>query len=224
MALVLIGNIPIAAKETVRWELRAGVEPVEEEFTTLASRQIIDELTEIGRLHIPVTLVLGAHTNDKLEIRDLFVKEIRPDTNPFEIKIVLVDVRYWWRYFHIRRALNITRRVGVHRRGEWQDELQQDVAPDLRFAKFSLQEPDNASSPPHTPKSSMDSIFNEIKEKLLDQIQYDMVVSTGALSAFKQLTFQDLDIDDPGDQAIARVLDFIPGAFLYPDYDGIIQF
>lgn len=224
MALALIEDIPIAAKETVRWELRSGSEPVEEEFTTLASRQIIDKLTDLGRSHTPVTLTLGAHTNDKLEVKGLFIKEIRPDTNPFEIRIVLVDVRYWFRYFHIRRALNITRRVGVKRRGEWQDELQQDVAPDLRFSKFSLQEPDNASSPPHTPKSSMDSIFNEIRERLLDQIQYDMPVSSEALSAFKQLTFQDLDVDDPGDQAVARVLEFIPGAFLYPDYDGVIQF
>jgi len=224
MSLALIDDIPISTKNSVRWELARGTDPVIERFTTVRTPIIVDKLNALGNAHLPVTLTMGADTENQIEVKNLYIVNILPDTNPYEMQIEVADVRFWWNYIHIRRAMNMPRRVGFRRRGAFNEQLQQEVVESLRFAKYSLTDPNNADSPPFTPQIALDSILEEIKTKLKDSAEIEMNYDTSSLTYFKQLTFQGVELDDPGNVAVSRIMEFVPGAYPYPDYDGIIRF
>lgn len=203
-----LGGVPVLASSVELWPIRAGVAPVVEEFDV--APQYLEGLLKTIKEDRPVEYVVNdggrVHT-----FRDLYVIREDPSARP-QIKRVLVADRRWkWPFQHILRRYNIRRRTGTVRRGEWNRRLQPGPVFTFQFAQFSLQ----AFNRPWTATAVLKDILETLGERGF-QIDKD-------IDALDKLPIEDEELDDTGDQALARALKFIPGTQVVIEPDGKLR-
>lgn len=214
-----IDEIPLLASSPVKWSLRAGVKPVIESFDVSPQ----DAMTLFGKIGKPVTLKIdpSAEGGKPVEVKNLYVLNIIPGDNPFISRVALADRRWFWTYAHVGPSgYNIRRNVGTKRILSVGNVLEnQSLAPDVWFARWSL-------NPPQTTISGNPWKANELLRKVISTVlghetKYNgESAGLGAIPDVSKLPVDNLMLDDSGDNAILRLLAYMPELALYIDYSG----
>lgn len=223
MTIATLADIPISTRSSVRWAIMGGVEPVQETFVFENSNSIRSLFIGLANGHVPVTLSLGGG-GGSATISGLFITGVFPGDDPGDIKVQASDLRWVWKYRHIRRSFNVLRRSGFRRRGQWQDLLQQQVSPKFRYAKFSLVNPEIEESEAYTARTAMESVLSELSAYSGDEIGYAFSYDLSTLAKFDSLPMEDVLLDDAGSVAVSRLLGFFPGTGVYVGSTGTVRF
>lgn len=211
---ITLAGEPVLATTTAQWSLRPGVEPVVEEFDLRpASRAVLSRY--LGRPE-PVTLsYLGT------SYENLFVLREDPAANEHIYRVLVADRRYLWRFRHVHERINLRRRVGVKRRGAWDDRglvgvdrsaLEQSAAA-FTYRRWTV-EPDTLM--PYSPR--------QLLRRIMRLVDRDAKVTLDPNVTDLQTPIEDLELDDPGNVAIQRMLSYLPGATVTVDPDGGVRF
>ena len=212
----------------VNWRLTTGVQP----FLSSVSiaRSDVTKALNLSKSRNNVILEVDAVAgNPKIEYFGLNVLYDQPAADPNEARIVLADRRYWWSYKHHYQWVNWRRRTGTRRRGDWQERSQQDATPTFQYARFSLPTLDLFGGAAWEPLQLLIYVINEV-EGFTAPLLGATANQGGALGIvrfderefadIKAMPIEHLDLDMPGDQAIARALSSVPGAGVTVRPDG----
>lgn len=226
---IVLGSSPAT------WNLSEGVSPA---MTT------VDLPTKIsspdGKTFTDIDLhgIYDLHMESggsKLIFKNIYPLRQIPGNVPEINRWLLTDRRYWWSYSHIGpRRYNWRRNVSFKRmrdiKGPTPD-LIQDILPVVQYAPWSLREPENNSPRPWTGKE----ILIDVLETLIEfessfsgddgsfvkpEIIFKNDDDSDFANTLDEIPVENLLIDDPGNQAIARVLSYLPGVGIYIDFDG----
>lgn len=200
-----LGNVALDDRASVSWTLRSGVDP----YVGLFSVDITSGQALLpGGEESPWTLKCDA-SGRSLQISNLYVLGEAPRMDPWTLTVMVADARIWWVRRHVRRSFNIRRRSGSRRRvdddgltlAQVQGELD-----DITFRKSSTN-----GGIPYTAREAVKEVLNEVTRGRW----------SGDLDQFPQKEVSDLEIDDNGAVALARVLELLPGAGVFVNRQGI---
>ena len=212
-----LDTIDLTGADAIEWSLTSGVRP----FQTTLSVSVAAGDALLGKtgqeLTLKVTEDVINGVNQTLEVQKVSVLHESGTSAPYLKKILISDLRWKWPYIHIFKRYNITRRSGNKRRVEHEGPLQvEPVVDDLIYAEWSLNPPE-AGGKPWTALEVLENVLT-------------MLVGEGAFTIrdevkrraqpHSDLPIQNFELDDPGDQALARALSQIPGARVYVDKQG----
>lgn len=198
---------------SAQWPEKAGVEPAIQEFTI--ATEFSEQLQRKGDALQPVTLTIidrdptGFNPDRIHEWQNLFVIDISPGDNPFQDKVTLADLRYWWSYVHIYKVYNERRRIATRRRGRFNEELQQDIVEQLTFRAASIK--DNGE--PHNARDILEDILfgdDGLVNQPLMNVTTDVFSGDVDTDILDQV-YEDVYIDDDGQQAVSIALSYAPG-------------
>ena len=217
MAVATIQGVPLL-DESVQWELRAGVAPVVSEF--LVSPDNARLLTD-GSMR-PVTLKIQSPGADGVEIRNLYVLEDRPGPNPKLKYIRVVDRRWYWDRILVRHSFNVRRNLGIRRvqAGFGTPEISP-LLPNVTYAPWSLN-----GGAAWSAEGALKLVWETVQEseKLATGAAPTLVISSDiAALTGEAMPLEDVHLADNGSAAMARLLDFIPGARITVDADGTVR-
>jgi hypothetical protein len=209
--IVKINGIPILLSQPVSWELKSGVAPVIREFPFDAARHGGAFENLLGRQVDLEFRVLG----ERMNVQNVWVMRILPGPKE-EIRVVQVaDWRWRLPYMHILKRYNMRRKVGVWRPESQNADEVVDVLEDISYWKWSLR----LEQDKWTPSDVLQDVFAEVNGRLFDGfVQPRLRVLV--LQHQERLPIENLEIDDSGDSAIARILDYFPAADLFVNWAG----
>ena len=210
-----IEKLPILGSSPVRWELRAGVKPYESEIDLRPQ----DAATLLEGPLRRRTLVMSTGKTT-LTAEGVYPLLRAVGENEFIHRVVLVDRRWFWSHRHVTRHFNVRRVVGSARQKapDTVPELEP-LTPKIAYAPFSLKDgvrPWNA---------------REILENVLEAcISAEGNMGLGGAALIKpevgnlidNLPIEDLELDDPADVALRRVLAYLPEASVVVELDGSV--
>lgn len=208
MTSAKIDGIPLLGSQPVRWSIREGVQPVVESFHIAA--QDLQAFSRKARVSLELVCPRGSIT-----FQNLWLVNTGPGPNPYISTITVADRRIWWSYTHVLRRFNMRRRVGVKRPVSPTAELQP-VLPDVQYAKYSLKDPESGKK-----WAAVDALESVLRDVIKADPEKD---ETYVLPKLGGLDVENLEIDDAGDAALARILSYFPGWTVYVASDGSIQF
>lgn len=201
--VVRIGDVVCGGSSTFSWEFRSGSTPVDQTFTLTATRAA--QLAPlVGK---PTTFTLEG-PRKTLTVRQVSVLELQPGSDPFTQRVRLADRRWLWPKVWVIATLNLRRTNGnrfLVGEGRIENKL---IQPEIKYARFSLYPPE---SPGH-PWTAKDALTHLITDLLGTPVVFDDEPT--------QVEIQDLDLDDPGNAAVDRLLAYLPGTDIYIDADG----
>src|SRR3990167_7229531 len=207
------GKELIITGESIQLPLRAGTSLTMQLFTMAPA----DAKGLIGGPH---TLIIHPLEGAEVKIEHLWVLNIQPGDVPYLARVLVADRRWFWDRGHIVGRYNMRRNVGVKRVLANADELQGvgDRAPDIAYWRYSLQ--------PGGDKHSAQSMLADVMGKV-SQIEKDYwgqtfqaILDDRIGSKIKTLPIEEFQIDDPGHEAVARAVGYLPEAAVTIDYDG----
>lgn len=202
----------------VAWRLSSGVVPSQADIEL--DHKDADAL--MFGLPSPVTLKIESPGAKGIEIKFLYVVEKIPASNPYTAFVRVVDRRYWWPYKHVNHSFNVRRIAGPRRVQAGFNQIVLDpLVPRLRYASWSI-----PKSGVWTAKTALKEIWKTVQEAEKDaggvtpslEIDKDIGKLTGAT-----LPLENIELQDTGDVALKRMLDFIPGAAITVDADGTVR-
>jgi len=212
-----LGTVPCLHSAPVRWRLREGVAPVVETFQVRPQ----DAEALVGQVVTLKIVVRGVeHAFEKLTV----LHQV-PGPSPHIAAVEVADRRYVWQYGHITGRFNMRRKVGILRALDPTRELQQ-ALPKFQYEKVSLFN-ENEGTP-----WTADELLNEMILRLLKVEEENDNGRLGAASVFftsqvgdqiSNLPIEDVEIDERADQALARVLNYMPAVGLLVDERGNIN-
>lgn len=205
-----ISGVPVLGTKDQSWSLVAGTRPFIGTFDV--PRESIGILFSKGGVSQPHTLTIG-----KNEYKFVYIVNQRPADNPHMGVIVVADRRIWWSYTHVTKRYNMRRRVGSKRRGLWQDELQQDVVPEIQYASYSI---DPSTNKPWVVSGMLLDFFTGEDGLAIPKGQFKI---DAGVKALQSMPVDNIQLEDPGDRATARILAAIPGAEVAVDPDGSVR-
>lgn len=206
MTRATINGFPCIDSGPVRWPLRPGVDPVTAQFDM--TPKDADAVLAQSR----VVLTFGGE-RQQVTVDNLFVLSEVSSGNPAIRTVMLTDQRWFWRYPHIRRGYNIRRHIGVKRLTDPVTLEIQPVDDDVTFAPWSLFTPEDGDRK---------WVASEVLSDVLTSVIPDGFVIPGS-GIFDEIPIEDLELDDSGDAAIKRVLDYLVGAEIAVGLDGQAQ-
>lgn len=212
---VKIDGSPALATSGVAWALTQGMRPHIGRFDLPKN--------DVERLKIrggAITLEISDGT-ETVKIENLYVIGDAPGPNPHVETILVADRRYWWSYAHVLRRFNKRRHIG-HKRISADDtpmEARQ-VEPDVWYAPYSL--PDgNAGASPWTAHDALDEVLKEVLDS-----EPNSETSPGytreSLPVIDALPFENVEIDDNGQDALRRLMAYLPGVGITLKADGTV--
>ena len=210
-----LGGFPLIGGESFSWPLREGTEPVVMEFTMAP-----DDAKQLKKKIGPFTLEITPPEGKGIKAEFLYVIGVGPGINPYESKVRVADRRYWWSYPHVLRRHNIRRSVGTKRvLANDQFAVPFDRADEIQFWAWSL----NGGNRWHPLLALMD-IFKEVADTEGDRFghRFSVKVEDTIGSRLKALPYENVEVDDPGNAALMRVLEYLKGAGVYVDLDGTV--
>ena len=214
----LINNFPLLASSEVRWTLKDGVKPFEAEFDI--QPHFADQLLS-GKTLAPVELYLNDGSGNDVTISGLYVIARGVGPNPHIARILVVDRRWFWPNIHVIKHFNVRRNIGVkrQRRLDTPPELQV-VTPDIAYAPFSLNE--------GQPWKAREVLQNILQNILTSETQTTgtggpFVIDPTLGNRLDNLPIENLEIDHPGDEALQRVLSYLPEAAVAVGKDGTVR-
>jgi len=196
----------------VKWSTRIGVSAVVEGFDVSPG--------SAGHLRAGSSASLRIIDNGNENIfDDLTILRNAPGAQPPIKRVLVADLRWTWPYKHILRRYNMRRRTGIGKRVSWkQGKLSEParlVRPMFAFAPYSL-------NPPNVAGARMWTAI-EILEDILSALDVRKFRIEKDVRRLKSLPVENLVLDDSGDQALSRVLSFLPGADVVVDPDGTVR-
>jgi len=203
MTRATLNGLPCLDSGPVRWPLRPGVEPVTAQF------DMTPDDAE-GVLGAPEVMLNVTGPRESFSVHRLSVLSEVSSGNPAIRTVMVTDQRWWWRYRYIRRGYNIRRLIGVRRLKDPQTLEIQPVPDDVTFAPWSLYPPDDGQR-----KWLAGEVLRDVLAHVLPSGR-----SVPDTSGFDEIPIEDLKIDDSGDGAVRRVLDFLVGAAITVGLDG----
>jgi hypothetical protein len=196
-----LAGFPLLGHGAFRWEFRPGVEPTlaEADFAPEHAAVLLD-----GELR-PLKLGIEASDAAKIEIDGVFVIQELPGPNPRIRRLLLADRRWFWSRKHVRRSFNVRRRAGVSRApSPGAPPVVDPVVDEVAYAPWSLRD-----GTPWDAEQALRDVLEELDgfeaaEGGLGGLDW------GATGRLDQVPFENLHLDDPGDQAVARLLAYLP--------------
>jgi hypothetical protein len=205
VTIATLAGVPLLALETVSWRFTQGVRPQQRVFqVTKARANAILEAAPPGR---EVELRIEGGGRKPLVAKALSVLGVVPGNHPDRVGILVTDRRYWWDRKIVVRRYNVRRRSGEFRLVDGNLE-RINALPDVTFAKYSLKDELHA----WTAKDIVDDVLKEVTEG-----RY----SLGKVDFASALDVDGLELQDDGQSAVKRVLDYIPSLTVYLNQDGI---
>jgi len=198
---VRIGGQAFVATGQVGWNLQAGLLPYSRVFDV--PNRTAQQLLQFGSS--ATTLEIIPESGASLRFQQIQILGNAPTANPAFKGIVLADRRVFWRRRHIRRSFNVRKRTGNFRlyQGVRQPVEITGVQPEFFYADYSL-------------NNGKAWKAKEVLEEVLSFLNGSFRIEDN----FDDIGVESLEIDDPGDQALARVLAYFPTADVYIDTDG----
>lgn len=232
-----IDGIPLAISPAVGWSFQTGVRPVMRTFGVQPKH--VERLTK--KVRKPVTLSITSN-GTRAVFRHLWVLSVLPGANKEEPQVLVSDLRWLWAYKHIRRCFNMRRTVGTRIIAKDGDQGRIDLAPDVQYADFSLNPEGGLWSCvemltlgkvgfkyERRPRGILDALASFVGEHSgrTPPIRISPAVTklygrTGAFGRDPYL-IENVEIDDPGDGAVLRVLANMPTADIWVDDFGAIR-
>lgn len=204
--LATLAGVPLEALNTVGWRLTQGVKPYTRTFDVHKTRAAA--ILKRAPAGTEVDLYIGGRR--PVIIQKLSVLSLGPSNHPDRVSVLVADRRYWWDWRLVRAYFNIRRPSGEMRLVD--GKLQRvNALPDVTFAKYSL-------------------LGEVIDWRAADVIKYVLGLVTKTegwspgkvdLSAFKSLDVDGLILEDDGQTAVKRALDYVPSLTLYMSKAGI---
>jgi len=211
--IALIDGRPVLGDSPITWTLREGTQPVTESFGMMPEDAKALAATSNKRKKVTLKLLLDDGTTKT--VSHLSVLRVTPGDNFNLPQVELADRRWFWAYKHIRREFNKRRRIGFRRLKTINPPELQTTADRVLYAPFSLQNPGLGLQGRWTAESALKNVFQEIGES-----EGTTLVPFFRDRFPRDIPFEDLTLDDPGDAAIARVLSYLPEAGIFIDYNG----
>lgn len=201
-----LGGVPLDAVDA-SWSETTGVRPYQRVFQVAGSAA--DKLFQ----RETVDLVLSPEGHRPVTYSNLYVLSIQAGPTPFQAGALVSDKRWLWPRVHVLRRYNVRRRTPDVRRlaQEGVPVAVQKLVPTIGYASFSLY-PRSAPANPWTAAQ----VLEDVLEAVCGKGGYRIIELPQ-----KPLPVEQLEIDDSGDQAIARVLRFFPGIMIYLDETGV---
>lgn len=201
-----LGGIPLDATDQ-SWSESVGIRPYQRAFQVSAAGAA--QLFAKG----VVDYVHQAEGHKKVTYKNLSVLSVQPGPTPAQSLVIVADDRWKWGRTHILRRYNVRRRTPDVRRlsQEGVPVAMQKLAPTIAYASFSLYPRSNPST-----AWTAGQVLEDVLEAVCGKGRWRIVTLPS-----KSLPIEQLEIDDPGDQAIARVLGYFPGLLIYLDPEGI---
>jgi len=211
MAKATLEGIPLLDSREISWPIREGTDPVMVEFDIIPDS--LPLLLDLARAkNGDITLIIEDVQPGTKELREnkfsgLWILGPGVPSHPRRKAILVSDRRWRWHSPLISKSYNLRRRVGVQRRGLWQDALQQDTVPVWNWFSWSL---------------------NGGKPWTADEIIFDVLLQLGEGVAFtkeeqadfdllRKLPIENMVLNDPGDEALSKALNQMPGIGIYLD-------
>jgi len=215
------------------WALSSGVQPFVGEFLlsrpraeailARGARQLEGEgaqaLKSVSRksrrvLTGPLVFELKSPGYKTVKIAGLYATALKAGTDLNTWTLQAADRRWLWPMIHVERSYNVRRSTGQTR---WNGEelvplAAADVVPDFTHVRTSL----ISGLVAWTATQVLEDVLQEL-------CGADGYVIEASVYASSQVTIQDLELSDPGPQALQRVLAHLPGVTVCPGEDGRIR-
>lgn len=231
---VTLGGIPLscARGQTHSWTYLAGVHPYVGSFLVSRPRalaiqkrgekqlnSVLDQPLKSGtrgsrpREVGPLTLKIHAPGRELLEIGGLYAGPVKAGTNLSTWTIQVFDARWLWVGIQVEKTYNKAIPSGETR---WNGEefvppQAAETVADVTYRRATLR-----FGQPWTALEVLEDVLAE----LCGADGY-VIEQSAAFSA--QAPIRDLELSDPGPQALSRVLAHIPGVTVCPDKNGVIR-
>lgn len=213
------GQVPMLGAENVSWILRTGVEPVIKSFDFDVIHR--DFLLEAAESPHRIDIQIGQTIYRLLTILRV-VQDSKFGFNT--ISAIVADRRWTWSRRHIYRRFNVRKRVGYRHYTEPNQKQLAITEAELRFAKFSIK--DNGQL--FTMEEILDDILDEVeddgsliattfKDKRILEEQFKLK------GGGKDLTLENIFIDDQGPGAVRNILRQIGGAAITINANGDLK-
>lgn len=201
-----LGGIPLGGADFYEWEIRPGPRAVERVFSV--SKRVADQVPLLAPLELRLEGLRG-----ELVVRELYVLEILPGTlpandRPQEVGLRVADRRWKWGRKWISTTMNLRRATGETRLVNAGQEENARLVPEIEYARFSLYPPE-APAAPWTAETALRWLIEQQLETplaIVDQLQ--------------EVEIESLEFEDSGEDAVERLLAYLPGAALFVDLDG----
>lgn len=233
MISATLGGVPLEAFGNIQWRIAAGPEPVKEVFEVSedTGRRLLT-----GSASDPKTLKIVYPGGRETIFDRLFVLARTPGTRPDTMGILVSDIRWRWSRKLIKRSFNIRRRSGGRRRlGPEGTPIQiAPVADDIDFQPWSLMSAFQAgdgggggggagSTGTRIRWTPIEALRNVMQELAADEgVTFEFDLDEGAVP--QSASFEMVELADPGPEALARLLTYMPGTDLYVDRTGRVKF
>ena len=225
-----IAGVPLLADIPIRWSVQAGVRPVVETLHIMPKHAAkLEKIAKRG----PVTLRMQVN-GSTVEAKNLWIIDIPPTSNPHIQGVTIADRRWLWSFAHVRRLYNIRRQIG-NKRIETDTLPQLDpVAERLWYLPASLNPP-KAKGKRWKAQDIIKDIMNGKKggggkkgnKGILDKETEKAGGQKARLviedDIKEKLPVEDLILDDSGEAALFRVLQYLPQADVTVDRDGTFR-
>lgn len=199
MSKANLSGVPLLASASVSWSLTTGVAP----FVTTIHADISEASRLESMLGQEVTLDLDGVQIDKLTL----IQRVSSPA-PWVASFQIADRRWLWQREWILRRFNVPRRTGSRAVLDGAPVIELLQGGDtFTYAEWSLN-----GGVKWTPVSALLSV--------LRRLVGDSVSVLGGTD--RDVPIENLEVDDPGDAALARVLSHVPGAEIYVALDGTV--
>jgi hypothetical protein len=225
--VVRLGDVFCEASSPQMWTLRSGVQPVTQAFDM--SREDADRLLgTAGAGGGPITGGSGGNTvtlriesssedgGKQGEFQRLHVIHRAPGKNPHEARVVVADGRYFLPYKHILRRYNVRRTTGVKRVVNQATPELQPVVGQIEYAPWSLTQDVDSGSSRWSALEVLQDILSEALGIIPGGANFFIFGRVGTLD----VPIENIEFDDTADNAIARIMGYLPAAMLYVDPTG----
>lgn len=215
----LLGSSPVS------WSLIEGTAPFITTVDMIPSQAhaLVWNLSSGKNRGVDLTITAGGHSTT---FEYLYVIGMLPGASPHVAKVMLADRRIWWRYWHVGpRRYNWRRNTGFKRlRDLATPDVVEDVQGDVWYAPWSLFQEKPGEGEPRIwrAREIVENVINIVSEEEKrwngsgPRIYWDDDPS-------KSLPIENLLIDGPASQSIARALGNLPETSLYLDSKGNVH-
>ena len=215
-------TIPLLADKPLHWEQTKGITPYQLVLNT--SPDFKDDVVEMSK----GVCNLVIETDDaSLEVKKLYVLDFPVPPNPRYFSFVVSDFRWMWPYFHVMARYNVPRHIGYKRVPAPNLELAE-VVEEIFYKKYSLKDPkkefpENKLKPTEALMYVMD-ILQKHETDYSGAVRGYSGLDDNVESKLNDIPLVNIEIDDSGDMAVARLIANLPMVNIFIGLNGNINF
>lgn len=215
-----IGNVLLLGSSCASWPLVPGVKPSIVDFDVMPKdTQALENLK--GK---PQTLTWNVRGVD-LKVENVYVLHIGPGDSKNINTVSIGDRRWLWSLAHYIKRMNIRRNVGYQRLKATNQAALNPVAPKVWYAKWSMAfESTDPTKARYKAKDALQKVLKYLSdfEKNYSGGAFSLKIENNIANLLDGLPIEQLEVDDTADQALNRILKYLPGAAVKCLLDGTI--